>query len=170
MSKITITVAGVIIWTATTIAQVPAAQQPPTAGDPTRNPAATQPPTTASKITLQGCMERQGSTTGTSGAVGTAGSAGSFILTKAERQPAASGAAARPADSASAPMTMTYRLDADAAKLTPHVGHKVEVTGTMEAASGARPQAGSTQPPSAGTTAPTFKVDEVKMLAASCTE
>ena len=167
MSKITITVAGVIIWSATTIAQVPAAQQPPAAGDPRQAPAATQPAPNAAKITLQGCMERQGSATGTAGAVGTAGSAGSFILTKAERQPAS--AAPKPADSA-APMAMTYRLDADAAKLTPHVGHKVEVTGTIEAISAAKPQVGSTQPPSAASTAPTFKVDEVKMLAASCTE
>jgi hypothetical protein len=167
MNKLSLTVASIIVWSATTIAQVPAAQQPPASGGQRQDPAVTQPAPTpsAAKITLQGCVERQGSATGTAGAVGTAGSAGSFILTKAERQPAATA----PAAGASA-ATMTYRLDADSAKLNPHVGHKVEVTGVMEAISGAKPQVGSTQPPSASTTAPTFKVDEVKMLAASCTE
>ena len=170
MSKLSLTVAGIIVWTATSIAQVPAAPQPPATGDQRQSPALTQPaptPTSAPKITLQGCVERQGSATGTAGAVGTAGSAGSFILTKAERQPAPG--VPKPADDAAAAL-MTYRLDADATKLNPHVGHKVEVTGMIEAISAARPQVGSTQPPTVAAPAPTFKVDEVKMLAASCTE
>ena len=167
MSKISMTVAGIIVWSATTIAQVPAAQQPPAAGTQRQEPAASQPAASAPKITLQGCVERQGSTTGTAGAVGTAGSAGSFILTKAERQPAV---AAAPAGAGAA--AMTYRLDADTAKLNPHVGHKVEMTGTIEAISAARPPAAGAPAAGAATppAAPTFKVDEVKMLAASCTE
>jgi hypothetical protein len=56
-----------------------------------------------------------------------------------------------------------YRLDADDAKLTPHVGHKVEITGTPEQPSS------TTQPPAASAAnAPKLKVDNVKMVASTC--
>ena len=56
-----------------------------------------------------------------------------------------------------------YKLDADDAKLTPHLGHKVEITGTVEEAKGA------TQPPAASAAnAPTLKVDNLKMVSPSC--
>jgi len=54
------------------------------------------------------------------------------------------------------------RVAADA-KLTPHVGHKVEITGTVEESKAA------TQPPAASAAnAPTLKVDDLKMVAPSC--
>jgi hypothetical protein len=57
-------------------------------------------------------------------------------------------------------------LDADAAKLTPHVGHKVEITGTVdEMSSSATPPSGATASSAAG---PKLKVDSVKMIAATC--
>ena len=55
-----------------------------------------------------------------------------------------------------------YRLDADDAKLTPHVGHKVEITGTAEAAGMAQ------RPATSRASAPKLKVDSVKMIAATC--
>jgi hypothetical protein len=66
---------------------------------------------------------------------------------------------------------MTYRLDADDSKLTPHVGHKVEITGTLDSASSS---AASTSPAGSSSTAsaasgPKLKVDNVKMIATSCT-
>ena len=120
----------------------------------------------ASKVTLQGCVEKAqaaAAAPGAPGAVGTAGTSNAFILTKAEKS-GSSPAAAAPAPGAATPsaMTATYRLDADASKLTSHVGHKVEISGTIEPA-----RAGAPAAPSAAT-APTLKVDEVKMLAATC--
>jgi hypothetical protein len=59
-------------------------------------------------------------------------------------------------------MGTTYRLDGDASKLTPHVGHKVEITGTLDKSSSA-PSASS-----ASASEPQLKVESVKMIAASC--
>jgi hypothetical protein len=59
-----------------------------------------------------------------------------------------------------------YKLDATDAKLAPHVGHKVEITGTLDSSSPS-----SSQPPTAtasGSNAPKLKVDDVKMVAATC--
>ena len=61
----------------------------------------------------------------------------------------------------SAPIASSYRLDAVDSKLSPHVGHKVEISGTLQ------PPTGSS--PSSATASPTLKVDNVKMLAATCT-
>jgi hypothetical protein len=64
-----------------------------------------------------------------------------------------------------------YRLDdAEQAKIAPHVGHKVEVSGTIDDASrstspSATPGATSTAAP-----APKLKVDSIKMLASTCSE
>jgi hypothetical protein len=57
-----------------------------------------------------------------------------------------------------------YRLDADDAKLTPHVGHKVEITGTVEPAAAVPPQA----PAASAANSPKLKVDNVKMIATAC--
>jgi hypothetical protein len=66
--------------------------------------------------------------------------------------------ASKPAGSTSAaPVASSYQLDAADSKLTPHVGHKVEITGTLDQASAA---------PGAP---PKLKVDNVKMIAANCT-
>jgi hypothetical protein len=71
-------------------------------------------------------------------------------------------------------MGSTYRLDADESKLSAHVGHKVEISGTLDSS----PSSGGTSPTSAaGSTAsssssnaPKLKVDTVRMIAASCTQ
>jgi hypothetical protein len=64
-----------------------------------------------------------------------------------------------------------YRLDdAAASNITPHVGHKVEITGTVEEqshATGAGATAGAT---SSGAAAPKLKVDSIRMIASSCSE
>jgi len=128
-----------------------AAQQPP--------PAAQQPPPTAppasradssDKVVVTGCIQRGiQSPVGTTGAPGAAAAdAAKFILTKASP---ASDATATP---------KTYRLDADDSQLTAHVGHKVEVTGTVDA----KPAPGDAASPAK------LKVASVKMIAASCSE
>jgi hypothetical protein len=102
----------------------------------------------ADSIAVEGCIQRgtSGRPAGTSGTTGQAAPA--FMLTSA----------GKPAGSTStAPVASSYQLDAADSKLTPHVGHKVEITGTLDQASAA---------PGAP---PKLKVDNVKMIAANCT-
>jgi hypothetical protein len=67
------------------------------------------------------------------------------------------------------PTAPRYRLDdAEQTKIAPHVGHTVEISGTIDDASrstspSATPGATSTAAP-----APKLKVDSIKMLASSC--
>jgi hypothetical protein len=70
--------------------------------------------------------------------------------------PKPSGAGAAPSAS---PAVSSYRLDADDSKLAPHVGHKVEITGSLDRASSSSPSS-----------SPRLKVDNVKMIASSCSD
>ena len=117
----------------------------------------------AKKITVTGCVAKaQQAATGTTGATGAAASAKEtkFVLSDAAMSSSAT------ADTAAPPATAIaseYKLDAADAKLTPHVGHKVEITGTVEESKG------PTQAPAASAAnAPTLKVDNLKMVSASC--
>ena len=129
------------------------------------------------QMTFSGCIEKAPS----EGAAATATPA--FILTNVT--PAGSGTVGTTGGGAK-PETK-YRLDADAAKITPHVGHKVEVTGTVDessssasapsspsgapasSASASSASASSASASSASAAAgPKLKVESVKMVAASC--
>lgn len=116
-------------------------------------------------FTVQGCVQKSAaapsSPSGTPGAVGTAG-ASTYTLSNAARPPASSGPAAAGGAAAIAP---SYRLDADDAKLSGHVGHKVEITGTLDDRAGSA--AGSPNATASGM-APKLKVESVKMIAAVC--
>jgi hypothetical protein len=59
----------------------------------------------------------------------------------------------------------SYRLDADIKTLNPHVGHKVEVTGTVEAPAAPTAEAADPSSPAA---ASRLKVDRIKMVAETC--
>ena len=133
-----------------TVASV-AAQQPPA-------PAAA--PASPGQVVITGCVQRTAQLpTGTSGTAAAAPDATKFILTKAS-----------PATDATA-TPKTYRLDAEESALTAHVGHKVEITGTLDAAKPAAAVAGDPAPPAAAAASPSkLKVASVKMVAASCSE
>lgn len=122
--------------------------------------------TSAKAITVTGCVNRaQQSPTGTSGTAGAAAAAGEikFVLTNASISASGTAATSGTTTPQSTAIASEYRLDADDAKLTPHVGHKVEITGTAEQATG------TTQPPAASTAnAPKLKVENVKMIATTC--
>jgi len=131
---------GTLVAIALTATATIAAQQPP-------GPAAA--PDSSDKVVVTGCIQRGlQSPIGTSGAAGAAADASKFILTKAS-----------PVTDATA-TPKTYRLDAEDSQLTAHVGHKVEITGTIDA----KPAPGDAAAPSK------LKVASVKMVAASCTE
>lgn len=94
-------------------------------------------------------------TTGTSGTTGTTGAVGTTGT-------AAASTAAPPASA-----SQTYRLIANASALTPHVGKKLELTGTLEpAASGKSEPAAASD---ANANSPSLRVQSGKVVAASCT-
>ena len=120
----------------------------------------------AKAITVTGCVAKaQQAPTGTAGAAGAAATEKEtkFVLSGATITPSATaGTAGAPAPSTTA-VASEYRLDADDAKLTPHVGHKVEITGTVD-----EPKGATQAPAASAANAPKLKVDNVKMVATSC--
>jgi len=117
----------------------------------------------AKKITVSGCVakaEAAQTPTGTAGAPGASAKEAKFVLNDAAM--ASSGTAGTAGAPATA-IASEYKLDGDDAKLTPHVGHKVEITGTVAEAKGA-----TEAPAASAANAPTLKVDSVKMVAPSC--
>jgi len=132
------------------------AQEPP-------SPQSTTPKT----ITISGCVQRaQASPTGTTGSTSAASAnEAKFILTNANAGSGATAGTSGTTSRAGMSAATEYRLDASDAKLSPHVGHKVEITGTLDSASA------SSQPPTAtasASNAPKLKVDDVKMVAPTC--
>ena len=128
----------------------------------------------ANQVTVTGCVQRaiSESPTGTSGVAGAAKPDTEFVLSNvtAGMSPAGTSGTTNPATS-SMPIASRYRLDdAEQTKIAPHVGHRVEISGTVDDASrstspGATPGATSTAAP-----APKLKVDSIKMLASSCSD
>jgi hypothetical protein len=107
--------------------------------------------TGASRTTVTGCIElTEQSVVGTSGSLGTVAPAApdtTFVLTGATLAPNSV--------APNTPASSTYRIDiADEGKLWLHVGHKVELSGTLGAATPG--------------TYPKLVVQSVKLVAASC--
>jgi hypothetical protein len=118
----------------------------------------------AKTIDVTGCVQRaQQVPTGTSGTTPSSAET-KFVLTNAALKEtgatAGTSGAAAPATTA---IASEYRLDTDEAKLSPHVGHKVEITGTVEPASRMEQK-----PPASAANAPTLKVTDVKMVSSTC--
>jgi len=62
-----------------------------------------------------------------------------------------------------------YRLDADESKLSPYMGHKVEITGTLEqSATASSSSAAGFSTSTAAMSSPRIKVDSVKMVSSTC--
>jgi hypothetical protein len=121
--------------------------------------------TSSTAITLTGCVERADQVSAPVTA-GTTVDSLSFVLIKATRGTALdSQVAGTSGIKPNAERGSMYRLDAEVSKLNPHVGHKVEVTGTLDSASAGAPA--TVDPPSA-TNAPKVKVTSVKMIAETC--
>jgi len=127
-------------------------------------PPSSSAPQTGKQVTFSGCIEKAPAEAGASAAT----AAPAFILANAAPAGSASGSASGTVGtSGGARPASKYRLDADAAKLTPHVGHKVEVTGTVDdMPSSATPPSGATA--SSAAAGPKLKVESVKMVAATC--
>jgi len=138
--------------------------------------ASAQTETTSSRanaVTVSGCMRSADQmAVGTSGS-SVAGASGSksandsstkFVLTNVT----ANGSSAEPAATSGVKTGSPpsgYRLDADESKLTPHVGHKVEISGTIE-----NPGSTSAAADDVFSSAPRLKVVSIRTLAANCSQ
>ncbi len=134
----------------------------------------------AKTITVTGCVERaEKLATGTAGTTGIAGSTGveepKFVLTNVVSSSSETAGTAGTTE-AKPSIASKYRLDADDAKLEDHVGHKVEITGTVtpQPAASSTAEPSTAQPPSSSSSSassekpPKLKVDTVKMIASTC--
>jgi hypothetical protein len=148
-------------------APTPDRQPPSTQAPPATPPATPAPPTSTQagranadkKVTYSGCIERQPA----SAAAVTGAPTMPFMLTNATAAGAGAPVATSGTGAASAAKA-SYRLDGTETTLTPHVGHKVEITGTVEEQ---RPAAGGATSAS-NAPAGTLKVDSVKMVSTTC--
>jgi hypothetical protein len=110
------------------------------------------------KVTITGCLERSKESVATNDR---------FVLNNiVPNAPAMTGTAGT-SGSEKAPKATSYRLDGEDSKLSPHIGHKVEITGTVEERS--MSTTGTPGASGSASEAPKFKVETVKMIASSCT-
>ena len=116
------------------------------------------------KVTISGCVERADQVA-TPASAGTTVDSLSFVLINTPPQQVgttgSTGAANRETS-----MDKGYRLDAEVGKLNPHVGHKVEIAGTVvepAMTSGAASAANAS-----AANGPKVKVDSIKMLSETC--
>jgi hypothetical protein len=121
----------------------------------------------ANSVVVQGCIQPSVNTvSATPDAVGTSGrsvsTATAFILTDAMKPTGTSGSSATP--SAVEP---TYQLSVEDSKLIPHVGHVVEITGTLVSPDPSSSTAAASA--KGAPAAPTLKVENVKMIKETCT-
>ena len=119
-----------------------------------------QPQTTTTKapekITITGCVERADQMAAAS-SLGTTTDSLHFVLINIPA-PAVGTSGAKPGAPS---MDKGYRLDADVEKLNPHVGHKVEIAGTVV-------EAATTNAAASSANGPKVKVESIKMLAETC--
>jgi hypothetical protein len=134
----------------------PAPQQPPSATTPQAPPSQpqTRSESAAGKITVSGCIEK-------AEAPATAG----FVLK--DVTPSSGSSSAGGAVGTSGTKASEYRLDAESAQLTPHVGHRVEIVGTS--APMADSSAARSAEPGAKPAPPSLKVESIKMVSQNCT-
>ena len=178
MTKVISTVsctAFVVAVAISAMAQAPAAPQPNSA------------PPTDHRITVTGCLRpapaintdgggssdvpSTAGTTGTTGATGVASdpATAKFVLADATISPAASeaGSSSATAPGANATTTtrepvQTYQLIANPVALSPHVGKKLELTGTLDES------AAAASSPKGQLAGPVLRVEAGKVLAAAC--
>jgi hypothetical protein len=163
--KLTGIAAASMLMAATTFAQTQSGAAAPT-----------QPASKAAdRITITGCVERADQLNSSGGSsAGASVDSLDFVLIKADVAPAAAPNSAANAATPPSPVgtsgsasTPIYRLAASVDTLNPHVGHKVEVIGTRDAAAPEVTRSADASNPSTAT-APRLVVESVKMIADSC--
>jgi hypothetical protein len=114
---------------------------------------------------VTGCVERADEVAANASAATTVDSL-TFMLIHAAKGPAADApkGTSGTSDTRPVPKGSMYRLDGDVSTLNPHVGHKVEVAGTLVAPTTPSADAGDPTPANA----PRIKVERVKMISETC--
>jgi hypothetical protein len=110
------------------------------------------------KITITGCVERADEMASAS-TLGTTVDSLSFVLINTP--PSGTAGTSGVKGNGSASTDKGYRLDADTAKLNPHVGHKVEITGFVD-------EPAMTNGVASSANGPKVKVDTIKMISETC--
>jgi hypothetical protein len=131
-----------------------AAQAPPSS-----TPASAPQTAAVQTVIVTGCLKPIQPSATTAGTAGTTSMQPKFMITNLVTTPAATGATTAGTATASKATITEYRLDFDEAKLTPHVGHKIEISGTPVVV---------TTTPALPATVGTLKVTNVKMVASAC--
>jgi len=111
-------------------------------------------PRVPDKITITGCVERADQMGGAD-TLGTTLDSLHFVLRDLPEGPVGT-------SGTKAGIDKGYRLDANVETLNPHVGHKVEIAGFVEA------PAAATNAPATSVNGPMVKVDSIKMLSETC--
>jgi hypothetical protein len=124
----------------------------------TATPRQNSPAKTPEKITITGCVERADEVASPS-TLGTTVDSLSFVLIN---MPSSAPVGTSGVKGASAsPTEKGYRLDADVAKLNPHVGHRVEISGYVD-------EPAATNAAASAANGPKVKVETIKMIAETC--
>jgi hypothetical protein len=145
-------------------AQAPAAPAPTTPAPAASASANADKANADKKVTFSGCIERQPP----SAAAITGTPTMPFMLANASAVGANGpvGTSGGSTGAASAATGKSYRLDAAESVLSPHVGHKVEITGTIEEQPAS--PAGEASAGSRSAAAAKLKVDSLKMVSTNC--
>ena len=154
-NQILMCTAAVCVAGAALNAQAPSPQAPPAQG----------------QTTITGCVERADQMNAAGSAATTVDSL-SFVLVSApaaaDAAPGSVGTSGTTVPSAAGARAkgekpVLYRLEASIDKLNPHVGHKVEVTGTLQGRS-----ADAAAEPALLASAPRLMVSSIKLIAETC--
>ena len=101
------------------------------------------------------------------GAAGAAGATKSFYLNNAAMASDAGSPRTSVGTTGSTAATAGYRLEGDAATLTPHLNHQVRIIGTVQSSNASTTGAANAAPGSTAA-AQTLKVEKVEMVSATC--
>ena len=131
--------------------------------------------TGSSRVVLTGCVDRADQLIPAGSTIGTTVDSLDLVLTHAELADsphpvsvAPTGTSGASGASGSNGIGSIYKLDGPLSTLNPHVGHRVEITGTrVPSATAAPPPSSNAVNPSAAS-APTIKVESVKLIAETC--
>ena len=118
------------------------------------------------KVTVVGCVERADQILAREN-LGTTIDSLTFVLVKAEEGRVSDQPAPAPRGGQQ-DVGKTFRLDADVDTLNPHVGHRVEIVGTVPADAPVGTSGRADAEPGAAGPPPMLKVESVKMLSSTC--
>jgi hypothetical protein len=143
------------------------ATQPSSSASPSTSSSASA--STANHVTVTGCIERADEMTSSAKNPTADPDSLQYVLVRPEPEHANGSPSSAPVGTTGTAdnSRVMYRLSGDQQKLNPHVGHKVEITGTPSTMTASTAAAASAPMPAGP--APGLMVENVRMLDATCT-